>query len=128
MLSDHERRVLDEIERQLAVEDHESGRPGPALRQRPGRDGHQPVARAVLIIVGWLAVFLLIAGAAVAALALAVATALGWLLWRYWPELSDDGATTLSPQARQGPARGPSTRRPGGEWLSQYLKRISEVE
>jgi hypothetical protein len=78
-------------------------------------------------VVVLLAVLALMAGAAVAVLALTAAAALGWWLWRYRARLRDDGAPPAS-WASGIPAPGAPPRRPGGEWISQYLKRISEVE
>jgi hypothetical protein len=128
VLSDHEQRVWDEIERELTAEGRGPGGAEGAGRRHRRRDGHHPAVRAVLVAVGSIAVLLLISGAVSAALALAAATALGWLLWRCWPQLRDDAAVTLPAQTCPGTALGGTTRRPGAEWLSRYLKRISEVE
>jgi hypothetical protein len=128
VLNDHERRVLDELERQFTVEARGSCGPRPLRRQCRRRDRHGSTVRAVVVVVGWLAVFLLIAGATIAALALAAAAVLGWLVWRYWPQLRDDGAAAVPPQTDEEPTSGASTRRPGVDWLSQHLKRISEGE
>ncbi|SDY20070.1 hypothetical protein SAMN05661080_02655 [Modestobacter sp. DSM 44400] len=127
MLSDHERRVLDEFERQFAAQAQESGGPGPVSRPPRRWNSHQPAGRAV-VMVGCLAAILLITGAANAALALIAAAALGWSLWRFWPQLHDDGVITVSEKVPDGPARAASRPRPGGEWLSRYLKGISEVQ
>jgi hypothetical protein len=90
MLSDREQRILQELEASLA--DGGDGRR--AIRrpaQRPGWLGNGLGVPAMLIVVGSVSSFLIIAGAASGGLALAVAGGLGWLLWRYWPQLRDEG-------------------------------------
>ncbi len=128
MLSDHERRAWDDIERELAGEGPDPGRAQVARRPRRRGGGRRPVARGVLVLVCCTVLVLPVIGAA-AALALAAAAALGWLLWRWWPQLRDDGVVTaLPPPTETGTEAGPPARRPGAEWLARYLKRISEVE
>ncbi len=121
MLSDHERRAWDAIEHELADQDLPAG---PPSRRR---DGRHPVVRAVLVALGSVALLLLATGAVSGALALAAATALGWLSWRWWPQLRDDGAATVPARPDGGTVSG-AGRRPGAQWLSRHLKRISEGE
>jgi hypothetical protein len=87
VLSDREQRLLDELERCYLA--------GPAPRSRPrrSRSGRQPLTLVVIACSGPLCLFLLLSGAAVGAAAIAAATALGWLLWRYWPELAEERPT-----------------------------------
>ena len=127
MLDDHERRAWDAIARELS--DEGPGRTEVAPPPRRRRHGRRRVGRAILVLVGGALFLLLVSGAASAALALATAGALGWLLWRWWPLLRDDGVPTV-PRAPTGAgtAAGAPRRRPGAEWLSRYLQRISEVE
>jgi hypothetical protein len=164
VLSDHERRVLDELERTFAAEAAGSGteagrrdtaaagentaapgqstatgrrhtaapgqvtgRPPPPVPAPRRWDRHRPAGRAV-VVAGWLSLLLLITGAVEAAVALVLAAGLAWSLWRFWPELRDDGATAARPATDRARQPGAAARRAGSEWLSRYLKRISEVE
>lgn len=124
MLSDHEQRVLDELERQVAAEAHGPGPSGPPSRRTP--HGPRSTPRSFVVVAGGICALLVIVGVATAALALAAATALGWSLWRYWPELRDDGATTPVPRPGGEPPHRTPGRRPGSDWLSRYLARMSE--
>jgi len=90
MLSDREQRILQELEASLAG----GGEGRRAIRrpaQRRGWLGNGLGVPAMLIVVGSASSFLMIAGAASGGLALALAGGLGWLLWRYWPQLRDEG-------------------------------------
>lgn len=128
MLSDHERRAWDEIERELTGQSPDPSRTEVARRPRRRRHDQRPVARGVLVLV-CCTVFLLPVTGAAAALALAAAAALGWLLWRWWPQLRDDGVVPVLPRSTDAAtAADAPTRRPGAAWLARYLKRISEVE
>ncbi|GAB3347610.1 DUF3040 domain-containing protein [Modestobacter lapidis] len=150
MLSDHERRVLAELERQLAAETGPDGqrpdgqRPDGPRPDGPRRDRHGPGGRsgrdagrvagraavAVLgwttLVLGWTSVGLLITGAVTAALALAAAAGLCWVLGRYRHALHDAG-TAVPLSAGEVAGSGAVSTRPGGAWLARYLKRISEV-
>jgi len=75
VLSDHERRALEELERSFGPESRETAAARPP--------GHPPGLRA-LVVLGCPAVVLLLLGAIVAALALASAAGIGWLSWRLW--------------------------------------------
>ena len=156
MLSDHERRVLEELERTLTAEaespeaqaggrDAADGSQDPGTRGRDVRaatdagrahppipalrrwDRHRPAGRAV-VVAGWLSLLLLVTGAEEAAVALVLAAGLAWSLWRFWPQLRDDGSTAALPASDRDRQPGSAARRAGAEWLSRYLKRISEVE
>jgi hypothetical protein len=171
VLSDHERRVLDELERTLAAdpdgqctvaglrgvaaerqdtaaerqdtaaggrdtaaggrdtaaEGRDAGRPQPPVPAPRRWDRHRPAGRAV-VAAGWLALLLLVTGATEAAFAVVLAAGLAWSLWRFWPELRDDGAPAARPATAGGKQAGAVARRAGAAWLSRYLKRISEVE
>jgi hypothetical protein len=121
MLTHDERRAWDEIRRHYAMEAEEPARPlldPPARRPRSST----PVAlRAAVVAGGLLAVVLVVLGAPVAGLAIAVATVPQWLLWRWWP-LLDGGVGPSAPTAardvpldREGhPSSGKSYRRTSG--------------
>lgn len=81
MLSDHEQRVLDELERDLATGGPRPGRRRSGSPWPPGRV-RRVLGVGLLAVLGSAVVFLLFSGVVVAALALAAATALGWLFGR----------------------------------------------
>ena len=98
MLSHDEQRAWDEIRRRYAVEAEEPARP---VLDRTVRRPHpsKPVGLLVEVVAGGsIAILLVIVGAPVAGLAIAVATVPRWLLWRYWP-LLDGGARQSAPMA-----------------------------
>jgi Protein of unknown function (DUF3040) len=130
VLSDHERRVLDELERSLAGDvaaPEDPGGPGTAHRSPRRWSGRSPADRA-LEAVGCSAGLLLVAGAAVAALAIAAAGALSWSLWRYWPVLRDDGVVPTPRWTAKVGSSAVVSRWLRGAWVAQHLKRISEEE
>lgn len=119
VLSDHEQRVWDDVERFWAEESEEPPRPAP-LPRTP----REPADLPTLVVAGaWGAILLVLLGALAASLAVGVATALGWALWRYWPRLGQADTTTWSVlhevdrglQAARRPAeqRGPRQQRRG---------------
>jgi hypothetical protein len=73
VLSEHEQKIWDDI-----VRDHRAGA-GEALPS-------------VVVGGGWGAVLLLLFGVPMAALAVAAASALIWVLWRFVPQLDTTGA------------------------------------
>ena len=90
VLSDHEQRVWDDVERFWAEESEEPPRPAP-LPRTP----REPADLPTLVVAGaWGAILLVLFGALTASLAVGVATALGWALWRYWPRLGQADTTT----------------------------------
>ncbi len=116
MLSDDERRSLEEIERSFETEACESS-PG---EKRP-RDG-----RRVLAAMGGVSVALLLAGVAAAALAVFTATLLGWLFWRVVSQPSDAERVARSLLGGDPPTSGSDLVQ--WEWVRRYLKRLSEAE
>ena len=105
MLSDHEQRALEELERR-----YEDEAPQPI----PSRPASRPPGRYALAVLGGISavlLVLLVLGAAVAALALATAGAIGWLSWSLWTH----GAHGVDAAAR----------RPG-ESVRRYLRWLSE--
>jgi hypothetical protein len=88
VLSDRERRLLDELERGLALDAPEPARSHVAGRRR------RPWARTTSVLVALavtvtICAVLLITGAGAAVLPLAGAAALVGLLWYGWPYLKD---------------------------------------
>jgi hypothetical protein len=104
VLSDHEQRALEELERR-----YEDEAPQPI----PSRPASRPPGRYALAVLGGISAVLLVLGAAVAALALATAGAIGWLSWCLWTH----GAHGVDAAAR----------RPG-ESVRRYLRWLSEAE
>jgi hypothetical protein len=122
VLSDHEQRVLEELERRYGTEARE-----PVLSRRSRRPARRPPGVRAVAVLGCVSVVLLVAGAASAALALAVATAIGWFSWRLWTQRADGGVVAASlllgaghGQSGSGPRFGDSVRR--------YLRWLSEAE
>ena len=101
MLSPDEQRAWDEIRRRWAEEVEEPTRP--VLDPRARRPRSAPPAGLIATVVagGCLAVLLVVCGAPLAGLAIAVATAPRWLLWRYW-SLLDGVVPPSAPTASQG--------------------------
>jgi hypothetical protein len=120
VLSDHEQRALDELERSFATEAREPAPPG---GRRLARTAGPPGVRTTAVL-GGVSVLLLFAGVAVAALALAAATALGWLFWRLCVR-GASGDLVAAPRAR-APQGG--TERRFGESVRDYLTWLAEAE
>src|SRR5687768_11437397 len=98
VLTHHEQKVWDDIERHYAVDVEEADpadvRP-PRPRTRHSRDLDDLPGPLVAGI--WLTIILILFGASAAALAFGSLTVLGWLLWRYGPQSTDgDAATAVS--------------------------------
>jgi hypothetical protein len=88
LISSRERRVGQEIERRDAAEVEEVT--SPQLRPRPPRRlerrGADDLPAAVVSGI-WASIVLVLLGFVLAGLAVAAATALAAVLWRYWPVL-----------------------------------------
>lgn len=82
MLSDHERRTLRELERQLLDDDPGLHRSFDARAQRLGRSPLGLPATIAIAVAMVLGAVLLVAGAPGAALALLTVTGLLWVAWR----------------------------------------------
>ncbi|WP_147332063.1 hypothetical protein [Geodermatophilus marinus] len=116
MLSSHEQRIWDDIERFWASEAEEPVLPGPQPARRRGCDAYDlddlddlPAA----VVAGvWIAILLIVFGAPAAGLAVGATTALGWMLWRHWP--------------RQGGGDRGSVARFGAE--EPWLRRLSRTQ
>ncbi|MGK5111380.1 MULTISPECIES: DUF3040 domain-containing protein [unclassified Geodermatophilus] len=86
MLSSHEQQIWDDIERLYAAEAEEPDPPGRHPAQRHRRDARDLDDLPVAAVAGArIAVVLILLGVVAGGLAVGAATALGWLLWRYWP-------------------------------------------
>jgi hypothetical protein len=87
MLSSQERRIWQDIERRHA----EVGGPAlPELRQphRPRVEGRGVDDLPAAVVSGiWGSILLILLGFVLAGLAVGAVTALGALLWRYWPRV-----------------------------------------
>jgi hypothetical protein len=125
VLSDHEQRALEELERSYAAESSEPVRSGRSTRRSPRRSTRPPGFR-VIVVLACVSVALVYAGVPAAALALALATAMGWLFWRLWAHRTGDGSMPtprpLGPDRLDGPLR-----RPGGS-VQRYLTWLAEAE
>jgi hypothetical protein len=86
VLTIHEERVRDDILRSWTEEAEEPPRLAPSSTKRASRA--QADVPAAIGVSARITIILLLFGAAQAALAVAVATALGWALWHHWPRLS----------------------------------------
>jgi hypothetical protein len=97
VLSSHEQRIWDDIERLYAAEAEEPVLPGlsPALRP-PRHDRGVDDLPAAVVAGAWSAILLVLFGALVVGLAVGAATALGWSLWRCWPRLGAQDARSPS--------------------------------
>ncbi|HYX97861.1 MAG TPA: hypothetical protein VE823_22610 [Geodermatophilus sp.] len=110
MLSHDEQRAWNEIRRRYAREAEEPALPVIDLEIRRPRSS-TPAVLAAVVAVGCIAVLLVVLGAPVAGLAIAVASVPPWLLWRHWPLL--DGGVVVSARTapRVVPAPVSTTRR-----------------
>lgn len=120
MLSEHEQRALEELERCYAI-----GARDPLRSHRPAGPARRPSgSRTVLLLVAVSGAGLF-AGVPTAGFALALATALGWVLWRLWAHRTDDGSLPVPPRtaADRVPERG--DHRPG-ESIRRYLTWLAE--
>ena len=78
MLSAGEKQAIDELQRH----DVEQMKPARSPRSRP----KTPIA---FVVLWWVSVLAVIAGATRPGLGMAFAVGFGWLLWRYLPALGD---------------------------------------
>jgi hypothetical protein len=125
VLSDHEQRALEEIERSYAAAARDPHRGRRATRRSARRSDRPPGLRVVLVLAS-VSVALFFVGVPAAALAVALATAIGWLFWRLWSHRTDDG-TIPGPPVLGDPGQQGSGRRPG-ESIRRYLRWLAEAE
>ena len=81
----------------------------------------------MVLVLACVSVALVFASVPAAALALALATAIGWLFWRLWSHRTDDGSIPAPPVNGADHGRNGSDHRPG-ESIRQYLKWLAEAE
>jgi hypothetical protein len=106
VLSDHERRIWNDIQRLYDVE-----QPGGTGRGGPARDAAGLEDMPAVVAAGcWITIMLVLFGAVMAGLAVGGVTALGWLLWRYWRQLTGADPTAASPGRGAVGATGGGTR------------------
>ena len=91
MLSEHEQRLWDEIERNYRAEPDEASRD---VRTWPGagRSGRRADLPAPIVGGAWGTVLLVLFGVPSAGVAVGAATGLIWLLWRFFPQLNGETA------------------------------------
>ena len=121
MLTHDEQRAWDQIRRGWSAEAEEPACPALDPTVRRLRSSTPTAVRAAVVAGGCLAVLLVVLGAPVAGLAIAVATVPQWLLWRCWPLLDSgagrDAATATGgrpPRPGGAPVVGESRRRATG--------------
>ena len=83
MISSHERRIWQEIERHDAAGIEEVA-PGPRPPHRPERHAADDLPAAVVSGI-WASIVLVLLGFVLAGLAVGAATTVAAVLWRYWP-------------------------------------------
>ena len=115
MLSDHEQKVWDDIERRYAADVEEPD--WADIRPPRPRTGHSRDIEELpgpLVAGLWITIVLILFGASPAALATGSLTVVGWLLWRYRPATADGDAASRLPTTSEIPASaGRRTRRRG---------------
>ncbi|MGY1704841.1 hypothetical protein ACI79C_09720 [Geodermatophilus sp. SYSU D00697] len=112
MLDDHEQRVWDDVVRSWAEEAQEPARSAPLSRRRASQDPPDPPA---LVVAGvWATILLVIFGVPDAGLAVGVATAAGWAVWRHWPRLGGMGSATAWSVFGEVHRGSTAARHPGG--------------
>jgi hypothetical protein len=126
VLSDHEQRALEELERSYATEASEPVRSGRPTRRSPRRSNRPPGFRVVAVL-ACVSVALVFASVPAAALALALATAVGWSFWRLWSHRTDDGSFPAPPLLGADHGHDGPDRRLAGS-IRQYLTWLGEAE
>jgi hypothetical protein len=124
VLSDHEQQAWKDTVRCF---DAEAEEPVRASRHRTHRRTRESRGQDELAVGGaCIAIMLVFVGAPVVGLAVGGATALGWLLWRFWPQVSTTATVCALPVA--GDVRGPAgagggaADTPGSRRLHQWRK------
>jgi hypothetical protein len=126
VLNDREQRALEDLERCYEAEALEPDRPSLTIRRSSRRPNRPPGFRVVLFL-ACVSVALVFASVPTAGLALALATAIGWLFWRLWSHRTDDMSMFVPPSVPGRNGRTNSDCRPG-ESIRQYLKWLAEAE
>jgi hypothetical protein len=107
VLSDHEQQAWKDTVRCFDAEAEEPVRASrhPTHRRTRESRGHDELA----VGCAYIAIMLIFVGAPVVGLAVGGATALGWLLWRYWPQVTTQATVCALPA-------GGDVREPAGAW------------
>jgi hypothetical protein len=122
VLNRQEQRIWDDVQRFWTAEVEEPARAAPPTPSHSTRASRDPADLPTAVVAGaWITIMLVLFGAPAAGLAVSVATALGWVLWRSWPQLSRQGAPKTSPNGgkdrmTRGAADEPGHRRPRRTW------------
>ncbi len=83
MLSRRDQRIWDDVQRFWAEEAEEPPRAAPSAPSHRKRASRDPADLPAAVVAGaWITIVLVLFGAPAAGLAVGVATALGWALWR----------------------------------------------
>jgi ferric-dicitrate binding protein FerR (iron transport regulator) len=88
VLSDHDRKTLDEVERHCMAEDPAFARSFQERQTRLSRRPHQTGAAVAIAVAALLTTLMLIVGSLAGALAFATVTGLIWMAWRHSIETS----------------------------------------
>ncbi|WP_222269810.1 DUF3040 domain-containing protein [Modestobacter marinus] len=113
MLSHDEQRAWDEIRCHFAEDAEEPAPPVLDRTVRPPRDSRPVGLSAAVVAGGCLAALLIILGAPVVGLAIAVAVLPRWLLWRYWSSLEGVVGPSAPTAIRDVPLDGEGHSSPG---------------
>jgi hypothetical protein len=109
VLSADEQQAWEDIQRYYDVEAEEPVRSVGFRTSQPERHGPGLDDLPAAVVAGvWITIILVIFGAAVAGLAVAAATALGWAMWRWWPDRGDDPDPSPLPEREREGAGEPS--------------------
>jgi hypothetical protein len=106
VLSSHEQRIWDDVQRFWAEETEEPPRALPS--RTDGASSDRTDLPAAVVAGTWSTITLILLGAMVAGLTVGVVTALGWALWHHWPRLSGQGAPGI--RKDETPRRPPDER------------------
>jgi hypothetical protein len=122
VLSRQEQRIWDDVQRFWAEEVEEPPRAALPVPNHGKRASRDPADLPAAVVAGApKRISMMVIQAPAAGLAVGVATALGWALWRSWPQLSGQNAPDPSPdggkdRTTRGPADEPGHGRPRRMW------------
>jgi hypothetical protein len=132
MLSDQERRVLQELEAAFAGDAVEPDRSActraPASRRAHGASLAGTLRSAAAGLAGVLWFGLLLSGGWTAAVAVGLVGVLCWLTWRAWPRLTGSVRVPATPRRSRGPRGDRRLQLSRHDWLRRHLERLAEGE